>query len=113
MDEIIDLSLYEKINLNDHYILPWCISNANWIYIDVNCQLSPKKTIPIITLDNLNFFCGDLNITNKVTLSGIRSAKKTQMHFQFLVYDSATVTSIQSKGVWVTGNIIADCRDRL
>jgi hypothetical protein len=117
LDNIIDSSLYEKTGIPYDTALPWfTTSNNGYLYASIMIPLSPKKCIPIVTLDSLRIVntpsSSEIDITNKFTIYII--IKNNYVYIRLSTNDSATIASIKSYGVYISKlNITADCRGRI
>jgi hypothetical protein len=112
LDDIVDMSMCEKVIFNNDY-LSW-IYGSNLVYLNIPIKFSVlKKTLPAITVKGLvvkTLANGD--ITNKVRFIA-PIVQKDSVIINLSVSDSTLITDIKNNGVFAYAEITADCRGRI
>ncbi|MBN7773153.1 hypothetical protein [Clostridium aminobutyricum] len=116
LDNLVDLSVYERINrISSGQAVSW-YHMYNAMYIEYLIPIRYKKCIPIMTLTDYKIQVGTGSsaevVTSKFNLNYV-GFYETAMLFQFRTTDTATITNVKTYGAYVALNAIVDCRGRV
>jgi phage-related tail fiber protein len=115
LDTIIDLSLYENVNLNvsggSSTLVPW-VAVGSTMYINIRFNMSYKKVKPAITIKKALFNVNSVDFTSLTKLYNV-TVNTNEVILQYTLTDATTITAIKSNGVYAYGEILADCRGRI
>ncbi|AQR93506.1 phage tail protein [Clostridium saccharoperbutylacetonicum] len=113
LDQIVDLSLYEKSLPQERNIRWFC--NGGYLYIRIIIPfINIKKTNPIVTIDNFSIQRGT-GITDVTKLFYMQGIVPTTTGFMIAMFttDSTTISDIKSNGIACSLGYVADCRGRV
>lgn len=114
LDGVIDLSMYEEMNLPANIYVPWCLfTNGTKLGLQFLFKFSTrKKTIPMITFNSLALLALGFEYAPKFILEYI-NATRDYVDIRFTTMDITTINAIKTNGCLGRIKIIVDCRGRV
>ncbi len=115
LDTLIDLSMYEKIDITTYPRWMSCLSDSNNAYPQIFIPFSvQKKTIPFITLKSIKvgYAAGDADWTMYSKVQNI-AVSNFGVLITFACTDTTISSSIRNFGATFKGIIIVDCKGRI
>ena len=116
LDSIIDLSVYEEIQMQSNMLPTWVhVDGLIYMYFNVPYKVT-KKCVPIVSIQNLSVYYGTgasagVSITDKVTV--IPLVNKSYCAIRLTISDATAITNIKTYGAYIYGKVILDCRGRI
>ncbi|WP_238915093.1 phage tail protein [Clostridium sp. YIM B02555] len=113
LDQVVDLSIYEKQSLK--WFVPTPYITPYEVVICAYIPITRKKTKPIISLDGVSIYSTGIggDITAKFSLEGILLFDNL-VKVSYITHDSNIITNAKNYGIQFSNiNITADCRGRI